>query len=280
MPWSSCRLGVCSWSLQAGSIPELQKLLTQVNARWVQIACGDPHHASWKEGDALPAAARAAGLAMTGAMIGFPGEDYTTPQSIAATGGFGDPRLRPERLERLGWALQRTWELGLTDLTLHGGFLPEPSHPDYRDFLDTLGKAASMALPYGITLALETGQETAAALERFLQDLQCPNVRINFDPANMLLYDMDEPLAAVERLFPFVRSVHLKDARRPAIKSQWGTEVPLGTGSINLPAFLTALERLGFAGPLMVEREVGTQAERVRDIRLGLERVRALAPGL
>ncbi len=109
--------------------------------------------------------------------------------------------------------------MGLTDLTLHGGFLPEPSHPDYRDFLDTLGKAASMALPYGITLALETGQETAAALERFLQDLQCPNVRINFDPANMLLYDMDEPLAAVERLFPFVRSVHLKDARRPAIKS-------------------------------------------------------------
>jgi len=37
---------------------------------------------------------------VTGAMLGFPGEDYTTPQTIQKSGGFGDPALRPERLER------------------------------------------------------------------------------------------------------------------------------------------------------------------------------------
>jgi len=33
-------------------------------------------------------------------MIGFPGEDYTTPATIEKSGGFGDPATRAERLER------------------------------------------------------------------------------------------------------------------------------------------------------------------------------------
>src|SRR6185312_13307189 len=101
-------LGVCSWSLQVGSIAELRRLLDQLGINVVQIACGDPHHASWEEGDAMPEAARASGIALTGAMLGFPGEDYTTPATIKATGGFGDPAHRAGRLERLSWALDRT----------------------------------------------------------------------------------------------------------------------------------------------------------------------------
>ena len=54
-PWS---LGVCSWSLQVKSIPELKDLLHQLGIDVVQIACGDPHHASWDEGDGMPEVAR------------------------------------------------------------------------------------------------------------------------------------------------------------------------------------------------------------------------------
>ena len=100
-------IGVCSWSLQVKSIPELRQLLDRLGINVVQIACGDPHHAAWEEGDRLPEAARAAGFQMTGAMLGFPGEDYTTPQTIQKTGGFGDPVTRPERLARFRWALER-----------------------------------------------------------------------------------------------------------------------------------------------------------------------------
>ena len=96
-------LGVCSWSLQVSSIPELQSFLDTLGIDVVQIACGDPHHASWHEGEFLPEIARKARMRLTGAMLGFPGEDYTTPQTIKETGGFGDPKLRPERLERLDW---------------------------------------------------------------------------------------------------------------------------------------------------------------------------------
>ena len=51
----------------------------------------------------MPQTARAAGFQMTGAMLGFPGEDYTTPQTIRAPGGFGNPATRPEQLQRLQW---------------------------------------------------------------------------------------------------------------------------------------------------------------------------------
>src|SRR5215211_2505348 len=128
-------LGVCSWSLQVTSIAELKRLLDGLGVAVCQIACGDPHHASWEEGDALPEVARASGLTFTGAMLGFPGEDYTTPQTIQATGGFGNPADRPARRERLKWALDRTIALGLSDLMLHAGFLPDPGDPDRGPFL-------------------------------------------------------------------------------------------------------------------------------------------------
>src|SRR5439155_4130224 len=166
-------IGVCSWSLQVKSIPELKRLLDRLGIDVVQIACGDPHHAAWDEGDRLPEAARAAGFQLTGAMLGFPGEDYTTPQTIQKTGGFGDPALRPERLERLQWALERTRALGLSDLMLHAGFIPEVGNPDRKPFLDTLTRVSDCAKARGVTIAFETGQETADLLRRTLDDLKC-----------------------------------------------------------------------------------------------------------
>ncbi|MBY0228423.1 MAG: sugar phosphate isomerase/epimerase [Gemmataceae bacterium] len=267
-------VGVCSWSLQVKSVPELSALMKRLGTDVVQIACGDPHHADWAEGDTLPAAARAAGFRMTGAMLGFPGEDYTTPQTIQKTGGFGDPATRPERLERLKWALQRTLDLGLADLMMHAGFIPHPGDPGRKAFLDTLGTASRLAQEKGITLAFETGQETADLLRLTLDELKCPNVKVNFDPANMLLYDMGDPLRAVEILAPDIRSVHVKDANRPKLPGMWGEEVPLGQGQTDTAAFLRLLVKVGYTGPLCVEREVGNQEERLRDVAHGLGFIR------
>ncbi len=272
-------LGVCSWSLQVRSIAELRRLLDRLGVNVVQIACGDPHHASWDEGDALPETARTSGIIMTGAMLGFPGEDYTTPQTIKVTGGFGNRAWRPERLQRLEWALERTLALGLSDLTLHAGFLPEPDDPERSALLDTLAKAADLAQKSGITLAFETGQETAELLRTTLDELQAPNIKINFDPANMLLYDMGNPIRAVELLGPSIRSVHVKDARRPRTKGRWGQEVPLGEGEVDTRRFIKALKTVGYQGPLVVEREVGDQAGRLRDVARGLDFLRECLAG-
>src|SRR5438477_10880905 len=271
MPVEPLAIGVCSWSLQVKSIPELKKLLDRLGIDVVQIACGDPHHAAWAEGDNLPQAARAAGFRLTGTMLGFPGEDYTTPQTIQKSGGFGNPATRAERLERVAWALDRTRELGLSDLMLHAGFLPEPHDPDRKPFLDTLTKVSELAKAKGVTVAFETGQETADLLRRTLDDLKCSNLKVNFDPANMLLYDKGDPLRAVEILGPDICSVHVKDALRPRVPGQWGEEVPLGKGQVNIRQFIKTLQKVGYRGPLCIEREVGDQEARLRDIAHGVE---------
>jgi sugar phosphate isomerase/epimerase len=263
-------IGVCSWSLQVKSVPELSQLLARLGIDVVQIACGDPHHAAWDEGDGLPAAAKKAGFRMTGAMLGFPGEDYTTPQTIKLSGGFGNPATRAERLERFAWALGRTCDLGLSDLMLHAGFLPEPGDADRKPFLETLGKVSALAAARGITVAFETGQETADLLRRTLDELKCSNLKVNFDPANMLLYDKGDPIRAVEILGPDIRSVHVKDAHRPKVPGQWGEEVPLGQGSVNIGKFVQTLKKVGYKGALCIEREVGNQEERLVDVAHGI----------
>jgi L-ribulose-5-phosphate 3-epimerase len=272
-------LGVCSWSLQVKSIPELNRLLEQLGVNVVQIACGDPHHASWDEGDGMPVAALASGIVMTGAMLGFPGEDYTSPQSIKRTGGFGDAALRPERIERLKWAIARTLALGLSDLSLHAGFLPTENDPERSAMLETLALAGDLAARKGVTLAFETGQETADLLRRTLDELKSPSLKVNFDPANMLLYDMGDPIRAVEILAPDIRSVHVKDANRPTTGGQWGQEVPLGQGQVDIRRFVQALKKNGYTGSLIVEREVGNQAQRLHEVALGLDFLRTCLRG-
>jgi sugar phosphate isomerase/epimerase len=262
-------IGVCSWSLQVKSIPELKRLLDRLGLDVVQIACGDPHHAAWEEGDRLPEVAKAAGFRLTGAMLGFPGEDYTTPQTIQKTGGFGNPATRAERLERFKWALDRTLALGLKDLMLHAGFIPEPGDPDRKPFLDTLAKVSDLGKAKGVSVGFETGQETADLLRRTLDELKCPTLKVNFDPANMLLYDKGDPLRAVEILGPDIRSVHVKDANRPKAPGTWGEEVPLGKGQVNIRQFVKTLQKVGYKGPLCIEREVGNQEQRVADIAHG-----------
>ena len=190
----------------------------------------------------MPEAARAAGFRMTGPMLGFPAR-ITPRRKPFRSPAAGNPADRKERLERFQWALERTKALGLSDLMLHAGFLPEPTDPDRKPFLDTLGKVSELAKARGITVAFETGQETATLLRRTLDELKCPNLKVNFDPANVILYDMGDPLKAVETLGPDIRSVHVKDAIRTKVKGTWGEEVPLGKGEVNIKQFVKTLKK-------------------------------------
>lgn len=267
-------IGVCSWSLKVKSVAELDDCCRKLGISVVQIACGDPRHSTWEEGDAMPTAALKAGFRMSGAMVGFPGEDYTTPQTIHKTGGFGNPATRKERLEIFRWAVDRTEELGLKTLTCHVGFIPHSGDSERLAFLHTLEQAAAIADRKGIVFALETGQESAQLLRSTLDALQRHNLKVNFDPANMLLYDMDDPIEALDTIAPHLHSVHLKDATRPQTPGTWGVEMPLGEGQVNIPRFVQKLQEIGFTGPLVIEREVGDRQERLRDIAAGIRLLR------
>jgi L-ribulose-5-phosphate 3-epimerase len=115
-----------------------------------------------------------------------------------------------------------------------------------------------------IAPGLETGPETAPALAALLQNLRRPNVGVNFDPANMILYHQGDPIEALRVLAPWMRQVHIKDATRTKVAGTWGEEAVVGSGAVDWRAFFATLQQLNFEGNLVIEREAGRQ--RVPDI--------------
>ena len=113
----------------------------------------------------------------------------------------------------------------------------------------------------------------------FMRDVDRSNLRINFDPANLILYGTGEPIAALETLAPLVISVHCKDGDWPApgVDGALGMERPLGKGSVGIARFVETLRKVGFRGPLNVERETNDRHERFRDLAEGIQLLRALA---
>jgi sugar phosphate isomerase/epimerase len=128
------------------------------------------------------------------------------------------------------------------------------------------------------SVALETGQERAELLSAFIRDVDRANLRINFDPANLILYGTDEPIAALKALAPLVVSVHCKDGDPPpaGVPGALGSEKALGKGSVGIPRFVQTLRELGFSGPLNVEREAEDQTQRLREIAGGIALLRSL----
>jgi sugar phosphate isomerase/epimerase len=269
------RVGVCSWSFQVSSIPELEEILPAVGTDLVALACGDPTHASWVEGDGLPAAALAAGMRIAGTMIGFDGEDYSSPAAFLRTGGFSDPATRGPRLARLAWALERTRALGVSDLTLHIGTVPDAGERAREGFLDALRRAGTLALDAGVTLCIETGSEPADVLAACLAEVASPALMVNFDPANLVGSGHADAVEAVGILGRYIRGVHIKDALPPESPGAWGEEVPVGRGGADIPGVLAALAAIGYTGPLCVEREGGTREQRISEVAAAIAFVRA-----
>jgi sugar phosphate isomerase/epimerase len=200
-------------------------------------------------------------------MFGFPGEDYTTPDTIRVTGGVAPDDAWPENWKRVQATASLARELGLKLVSFHAGFLPhDPKDPNAAKMQDRLAQVAGAFEARGIVLALETGQETAPVLMKLLQSLARPNLAVNFDPANMILYDKGRPLEALETLAPWIRQIHIKDAARTKVPGAWGEELPVGSGEVDWPGFFGILERIRYSGDLVIEREAGNQ--RVADIRL------------
>jgi sugar phosphate isomerase/epimerase len=89
------------------------------------------------------------------------------------------------------------------------------------------------------------------------------NLAINFDPANMILYGSGDPIEALRRVGPYVRSVHCKDATWSAQPGkEWGREVPFGDGDVGAESFLRTLREIGYDGPLTIEREIPQEPQR------------------
>lgn len=265
------RLGVCSWSLQPVSAQDLLAKVLATGLGRVQLALDPLREApeKWPEPEKF---FRQNGLTVISGMFGCVGEDYSTLESIRLTGG-----IVPDSTWERNWTnIQATAalakSLGLRLVTFHAGFVPHSdSDPGLGKLIERLTRIADLFGQQQINLGLETGQETAPALVGLLKKLNRPNLGVNFDPANMILYDKGNPIDALRHLGPWIRQVHIKDARRTKTPGLWGEEVVAGSGEVDWRAFFATLEELGFAGDFAIEREAGSQ--RMADIRRAREMV-------
>jgi sugar phosphate isomerase/epimerase len=204
------------------------------------------------------------GIEVTCVFAGFKGESYANIPTVSRTVGLVPVDTRETRLAELMSISDFAARIGVKAIGLHLGCIPhEVSDSTYQDVLQSTREICDYCRTKEQAVHLETGQEPAEVLLDFLGNVDRDNLFVNFDPANMILYGCGEPIPALKKLGPYVRSVHCKDAKwsdQPGVT--WGTEVPLGQGDVGFAAFLGGLAEIGYQGPLTIEREIPREPDR------------------
>ncbi len=262
-------IGICSWSLADGDTTTLIRHLKTLGLNHVQLDLNP--FLDGADASTCARVLRAAGIVLTAGMMGFSGEDYKTIQSITATAGFVPDDVADERIERaLAAAELGRSVFGVDRISTHAGALAMAGAANYQRVQGRMKRIATRYAELGLELLLETGQESPSVLISFLSDLASPNVKVNFDPANMILYGAGDYLQAFQQLGSCIGHVHIKDAIASDRPGQtWGKEVAPGLGQVNWKRFLQALDDIGYRGPLVIEREAG--ADRLADIERTLK---------
>lgn len=202
--------------------------------------------------------------------------------------GFGDPQKNPRLIEQSKRILDLAMDLECNVVTTHIGVVPEdPKHPRYAILQEACGELCNYADSMNAHFAIETGPETAAVLKKFLDSLGSRGVAVNLDPANFVMVTGDDPVQAVYTLRDYIVHTHAKDGIKlldqdpeilyceieSAIQAgEAFRELPLGEGNVPFPAYLKALEDIGYRGFLTIEREVG--ADPAADILLAADYLR------
>ncbi|MFH1737574.1 MAG: sugar phosphate isomerase/epimerase family protein [bacterium] len=214
------------------------------------------------------------GMEITTIFVGFPEEDYSTIQRIHETGGFVPKEYQEQRTEYAKCVVELAAFLGIKQIAAHIGFIPENREvPEYKDLVSRIREVGQACKNHGMTFSFETGQEKAATLAQFIQDIGLDNIRVNFDPANMILYGSGDPLEALELVGKYVGGVHGKDATWAEPEDRrgkdWGKEVPLGEGHAHWTKIIAKLKQLGYQGPITIEREISGD-QQIADIKKAL----------
>ena len=177
-------------------------------------------------------------------------------------GGIGEEHADMEAdIVKTEKALQLAVDIGTQVVTTHPGPIPEKtSDPVYQLMLRNLGRIAKAAEKCGAFFCIETGQESAETLKKFLETVGSPNLKVNFDPANMVRWGT---VAAVKTLAKYIAHTHAKDINESTGKAT------LGHGAVPWKEYLKALDEVGYKGWFAIEDE--TKDDKIKSISEGRE---------
>ena len=218
------------------------------------------------------------GIELTCVFGGFEGESYADIPTVEKTVGLVPKETRAARLAEMMEISDFASVLGCNVIGLHLGFVPhDTASIDYKSIVKVTRELCDHASNNDQRVHLETGQETAESLLRFIEDTERENLFINFDPANMILYGTGNPIEALQLIGKYVRSVHCKDAMwsdQPG--KTWGQEVALGQGQVDVGLYLKTLLEIGYDGPLTIEREIPQDPTRQKEeIQIAIDAIHA-----
>ena len=265
---TTCRnwpIGVCSWSAN-DNLDTLAQIRSELQLEHIHLHTVP---AMAQGGEEFLAAIAEQGWKITSTMISFAQEDYSTLESIKKTGGIVPDDCWQKNQKCFLDAIDVTAKLSVPYLSFHPGFIDESDAEQFAKLSERLRSLADAAASKGVTLLLETGQETAEDLRSFLEKLDHTAIAVNFDPANMILYGKGDPVDAVKTLAPWIKHIHIKDATATDTPGTWGTEVPWGNGQVGNDRFINALNEINYEGALAIERECGDS--RLDDVKQAID---------
>ena len=225
--------------------------------------------AEWKS------ALASSSVAITSAVCCYAGEDYSNLATVHESVGFTTPKYRVERIARTKEIAAFASAFDIPAVSCHIGFIPTDSTEQlYGDLVALTRDICDAIAPNHQSFVLETGQESAEVLLKFIADVARPNLKINFDPANMVMYGSGDPLQALSLLRPQVLSIHCKDGVSPPVSGSLGHECRLGDGEVDFPGFLRLLKEIGYTGALTIEREEPNKEVKIADVHTAIERLK------
>jgi sugar phosphate isomerase/epimerase len=179
--------------------------------------------------------------------------------------GFGDTRGLDERLRKTKKALELAVDLGAPIVTTHPGAIPsDNTSPKYSMIKRSCSEIAHFAEGIGGIFCIETGQESANVLRRFIEEVGSDAVKVNYDPANMLRHG---PVEGVRTLAPWIVHTHAKDHDPKTGKAT------VGDGEVPWDRYIAALKSIGYDGWYALEDETGQDVvNSLKRGRLFLER--------
>jgi sugar phosphate isomerase/epimerase len=203
---------------------------------------------------------------------------YVTSQGLVISalcgdygrGGFVNPDGLDKRVEDTRKVFELARDLGVTYVTTHIGEVPEDrGSPAWADLVSVIREVAEAGAAMDRCFATETGPESGAHLRDFLEAVNSPGARVNYDPANMVMRGFD-PVRGARDLKGYIVHTHAKDGVR--FEDGKHREVPLGDGQVPWDDYIGALDESGYTGFYTVEREVGENP--AADIRKAVEFLR------
>lgn len=271
-------LGVMTWVL--GDPFKAARLAEDVGVKTMQLGCPPEDFYTRENTKEFKKFLDDSGVTVTAVFCGYTGEDYSSMGAIVETVGFRNPKLRDERVKNTFQISDFAKDLRVCVIAAHVGFVPEDtSDPSYDGMVKVVQRLSDHCRKNGQYFALETGQEAARTLLQFIEDIERDNVRVNFDPANMLFYGSGDPIEALEILKGYVVGVHCKDFRLPKEGEEvtFRNFVLFGEGDVGAERFIRKLKEIGYKGPLTIEREIEDLEQQKRDMienKKALEKLR------